>query len=95
MRVLKLIVGIPLIIVLSILEIILSVFTMLGTAVTSLIAILMYLMLGVILLFELQPVSEIAIMSLVATGILLSPLVIVGGTALAAGLKQILILWIK
>ena len=64
-------------------------------ALTIVISFLMYIALAMILLFELQPVSEIAVMSLVATGILISPMVIVGGTALTAGLKQLLILWIE
>ena len=87
--------GIALIIILSAAQILLTVFSMLGAAVTTVIAILMYLALAVILLFQLQPLIEIAAMGLVATGILLSPMVIVGGTALAAGLKQLLILWIE
>lgn len=94
-KAIRMIIGIPLIIILSAAQILLTVFSMLGAAVTTVIAILMYLALAVILLFQLQPLIEIAAMGLVATGILLSPMVIVGGTALAAGLKQLLILWIE
>lgn len=94
-KAIRMIIGIPLIIILSATQILLTVFSMLGAAVTTVIAILMYLALAVILLFQLQPLIEIAAMGLVATGILLSPMVIVGGTALAAGLKQLLILWIE
>lgn len=94
-KAIRMMIGIPLIIILSAAQILLTVFSMLGAAVTTVIAILMYLALAVILLFQLQPLIEIAAMGLVATGILLSPMVIVGGTALAAGLKQLLILWIK
>lgn len=94
-KAIRMMIGIPLIIILSAAQILLTVFSMLGAAVTTVIAILMYLALAVILLFQLQPLIEIAAMGLVATGILLSPMVIVGGTALAAGLKQLLILWIE
>ena len=94
-KAIRMMIGIPLIIILSAAQILLTVFSMLGAAVTTVIAILMYLALAVILLFQLQPLIEIAAMGLVATGILLSPMVILGGTALAAGLKQLLILWIE
>ena len=94
-KALKLIIALPLIIILSVAQVLLTVFSMLGFALTIVISFLMYIALAMILLFELQPVNEIAFMSLVAAGILISPMVIVGGTALTAGLKQLLILWIE
>ncbi len=90
----RIMIGIPLIIILSAAQILLTVFSMLGAAITTVTAVLMYLALAVILLFQLQPVREIAGMGIIATGILLSPLLIVGGTTLVTGLKQILILWV-
>ena len=50
--------------------------------VTTIIAFLMYLVLGMILLFQLQPVNEIAVMSLFATAFFLSPLHVAGMSAL-------------
>ena len=61
---------------------------------TTIIAFLMYLMLGMILLFQLQPVNEIAIMSLVATAFFLSPLLVAGMSALIEKLKELIAFWI-
>ena len=93
-RAFKLVLGIPLIFALTLVQLILNVFGMLGAIVTTIIAFLMYLMLGMILLFQLQPVNEIAIMSLVATAFFLSPLLVTGMSALIEKLKELIAFWI-
>ena len=93
-RALKLVLGIPLIFALTLVQIILNLFGMLGAIVTTIIAFLMYFMLGMILLFQLQPVNEIAIMSLVATAFFLSPLLVAGISALIEKLKELIAFWI-
>ena len=93
-RALKLVLGIPLIFALTLVQIILNLFGMLGAIVTTIIAFLMYFMLGMILLFQLQPVNEIAIMSLVATAFFLSPLLVAGMSALIEKLKELIAFWI-
>ena len=90
-RIGKILIGIPFVIILSVMQILMTILCMLGTAFTTITAILMYLTLAMILLFQLQPVGEIVIMSLAATGILLSPLIIIGGSVLITGIKQIII----
>ena len=94
-RISKILIGIPFVIILSVMQILMTILCMVGTAFTTITAILMYLTLAIILLFQLQPVGEIVIMSLAATGILLSPLIIIGGSVLITGIKQIIILWIE
>lgn len=93
-RAFKLVLGIPLIFALTLVQLLLNVFGMLGAIVTTIIAFLMYLMLGMILLFQLQPVNEIAIMSLVATAFFLSPLLVAGMSALIEKLKELIAFWI-
>ena len=53
----------------------------------------MYFTLGMILLFQLQPVIEVAVMSLVATGIFLSPLITAVTIVLTAHLRERVLLW--
>ena len=93
-RAIKLILGIPILLVLTLIQLLLNVFGMLGSIVTTIIALLMYVTLGMILLFQLQPVVEIIGMSLLATGILLLPLVVVGAIALTDLLKELIVSWI-
>ena len=93
-RAFKLVLGIPLIFALTLVQLILNVFGMLGAIVTTIIAFLMYLMLGMILLFQLQPVNEIAIMSLVATAFFLSPLLVAGVSVLIEKVKDLIAFWI-
>ena len=92
-RVFKMVLGIPLLVGLMIVQVLLTVFGFLGSVVTTIIALLMYFTLGMILLFQLQPVVEIAGMSLVATGILLSPLIAAGTIVLTVRLREQVLSW--
>ncbi len=89
----KIVLGIPLIAGLTIVQILLTVFGFLGSVVTTIIALLMYFTLGMILLFQLQPVIEVAGMSLVATGIFLSPMIAAGTIVLTARLRERVLSW--
>ena len=91
----KLIFGIPLVIILSVVHFLLTLLSMLGAAITTIIAILMYIALAIIMLFQLQPIIEIAGMGLIATVILLLPLVGISGSVLVGGLRHIVILWLE
>ncbi len=89
----KMVLGIPLIAGLTIVQVLLSVFGFLGSVVTTIIALLMYFTLGMILLFQLQPVIEVAVMSLVATVIFLSPLITAETIVLTAYLRERVLSW--
>ena len=92
-RVFKKTLGIPLIAGLTIVQAMLTFLCFLGSFATTILALLMYFTLGMILLFKLQPVIEIAWMSIVATGIFLSPMIIVGILALVINVKELIALW--
>ena len=94
-KVVKLIFGIPLVIILSVVHFLLTLLSMLGAAITTIIAILMYIALAMIMLFQLQPIIEIAAMGVAATVILLLPLVGISGSVLVGGLRHIIVLWLE
>ena len=92
-KVFKMVLGIPIIVGLTIVQVLLTVFGFLGSVVTTIIALLMYFTLGIILLFQLQPVIEIAGMSLIATGIFIFPLIATGIIALITRLRELVLSW--
>ncbi len=93
-RALKMTLGIPLIAGFTIVQALLTFLCFLGSFVTTILALLMYFTLGMILIFQLQPVIEIVWMSIVATGIFLSPMIIAGIVALVIHIKELIASWI-